>query len=125
MPVILIVDDDPMISDVYQRKFQDQGFEVLSAVSGDQVLEIVKKQKVDVILLDLLIPKVDGFEVIKNLRNGKYNPNVKIVVSSNLSRKEDHDKALAFGANGFIIKANFTPSQVAEKVNKILDNIDI
>lgn len=120
MPTILIVDDDPMISDIYQKKFRDQGFEVLSAIAGDQVLEAVKKQKVDVILLDLLIPKMDGFEIIKNLRNGKYNSDVKIIVSSNLSQKKDYDKALALGADGFIVKAQFTPSQVAEEVNKIM-----
>lgn len=126
MPTILIVDDDPMISDIYQKKFRDQGFEVLSAVSGDQVLELVKKQKkVDVILLDLLIPKVDGFEVIKNLRSGRYDSNIKIVISSNLNQVKDLDKAFALGADSFFIKAHFTPSQVVREVNKIIGNVVI
>ncbi len=126
MPTILIVEDEPMISEVYQKKFQDQGFEVLSAVSGDQVLEIVKKQKkIDVILLDLLIPKMDGFEVIKNLRNGRYDPNIKIVISSNLSQVEHLDKAFALGADSFFVKSHFTPSQVVREVNKVIGNIVI
>lgn len=125
MPTILIVEDEPMISEVYQKKFQEQGFKVLSAVAGDQVLEIVKKEKVDVILLDLLIPKMDGFEVIKNLRSGKYDPNIRIVISSNLSQVEHLDKAFALGADSFFVKAHFTPGQVVKEVNKILGNVDI
>ncbi|HAI74360.1 MAG TPA: response regulator [Candidatus Moranbacteria bacterium] len=126
MPTILIVEDEPMISDIYQKKFRDQGFEVLSATAGDQVLEMVRKQKkVDVILLDLLIPKMDGFEVIRNLRNGRYDPKIKIVVSSNLNQLKDMDKAFALGADSFFIKAHFTPSQVVREVNKIIGNIVI
>lgn len=126
MPTIIVVEDEPMISEVYQKKFRDQGFEVLSAVSGDQALELVKKQKkVDVILLDLLIPKMDGFEVIKNLRSGRYDPNIKIVVSSNLNQIEHLDKAFALGADSFFIKAHFTPSQVVGEVNKVIGNIVI
>ncbi len=121
MPTILIVEDEPMISDIYQKKFQNQGFDVLTAVSGEQALETIKKQKkVDVVLLDLLIPKMDGFEVIRSLRSGRYDPNIKIIVSSNLSQKENRDRALALGANIFMVKAHFTPSQIVEEVNKII-----
>ena len=117
---IAIVDDDPMISDIYQKKFSEQGFEVSVATTGEQILDLAKKQKFDVILLDLLIPRMDGFEVIKNLRNGNYDKKIKIIVSSNLSQKEDQDKAMELGADGFVVKAQFTPSQMVEEIKRII-----
>jgi DNA-binding response OmpR family regulator len=120
MTKILIAEDDLMISEIYQRKFSEKGYEVLTAFSGDQVLEIVKKQSVDIILLDLLIPKIDGFLVIENLRNGNYDPNIKIIVSSNLSQKEDREKVMALGANGFITKSQYTPSEMVEEIKRLI-----
>ncbi len=120
MTKIMIVDDDPMISDIYQKKFSDQGFDVLVATSGEQALEMAKKEKIDLVLLDLLIPRLDGFEVIRQLRSGNYAKDIKIIVSSNLSEKLNRDRAFELGANDFIIKAQFTPSQLVEKIKKII-----
>lgn len=117
---IAIVEDDPMISEIYQKKFSDQGYSVIIATTGEQILDMAKKQKIDVILLDLLIPHLDGFEVIKNIRNGNYDKNIKIIVSSNMAEKEDQDRAMSLGANGFVIKARFTPSQLVEEIKKII-----
>ncbi len=108
-----------MISEIYERKFKEKGFEVLTAFSGDQVLEIVKKEKVDIILLDLLIPKIDGFAVIEELRNGRYDQNIKIIVSSNLSQQADYEKAMKLGANGFIVKSQYTPSEMLGEIKRL------
>ena len=121
MTKILIAEDDLMISEIYQKKFTEKGYEVLTAFSGDQVLEIVKKQKVDIILLDLLIPKMDGFAVIQNLRNGKYDPEIKIIVSSNLSEREDRAKVMTLGANGFVTKSQYTPSEMVDEIKRLTD----
>jgi DNA-binding response OmpR family regulator len=121
MTKILIAEDDMMISEIYQKKFSEKGFEVLTAFSGDQVLGIVKKEKVDIVLLDLLIPKMDGFQVTEKLRSGDYDPNIKIIISSNLSQKEDQNKAMALGANGFILKSQYTPSEMVEEINKLIN----
>ena len=120
MTKIMIVDDDSMISDIYQKKFSDQGFDVLVATSGEQALEMAKKEKIDLVVLDLLIPRLDGFEVIKQLRGGNYAKDMKIIVSSNLSEKSNRDRAFELGADDFIIKAQFTPSQLVEKIKKII-----
>jgi DNA-binding response OmpR family regulator len=121
MTKIIIVEDDPMISEIYQKKFVDAGFEVLAATNGEQVLALAKNNKIDLILLDLIIPKMDGFEVIKNIREGKeYDKNIKIIVSSNLSQREDQEKAVNLGANGFITKATYTPSELVSEVQRIL-----
>lgn len=117
---IIIVEDDPMISEIYERKFKDEGFDVSMAGSGDQALEIAKKKHVDVVLSDLIMPKMDGFELIRNLRGGEYDPNIKIIISSNLSQLEDRDKAQKLGANGFVVKAENTPGELVDKIKGYL-----
>lgn len=119
MTKILIAEDDLMISEIYERKFTERGYEVLTAFSGDQVLAIAKKEKIDIILLDLLIPKLDGFQVIENLKNGKYDPEIKIIVSSNLSEIDDREKVMDLGADGFLVKSQHTPSEMVEEIEKI------
>ena len=121
MTKIIIVEDDPMISEIYQRKFVDSGFEVLAAASGDQVLTLAKNNPVDVILLDLIMPKMDGFEVIEHLRKGDdYDKNIKIIISSNLSQREDQEKATRLGADGFVAKSEYTPGELVAEVNRLL-----
>ena len=121
MTKIIIVEDDPMISEIYQRKFIDSGFDVLVATSGDQVLTLAKNNPVDMILLDLIMPKMDGFEVIERLRKGEdYDKNIKIIVSSNLSQREDQEKATRLGADGFVAKSEYTPSELVAEVERLL-----
>lgn len=121
MSKIIIVEDDPMISEIYQKKFSEAGFEVLSADSGDKVLEIAKNEPVDAILLDLIMPKMDGFEVLKNLRGGGYDPNIKVIIFSNLSQREDREKALNLGASGFVTKSEYSPSELVQEVQRLLN----
>ncbi|MFA6974067.1 MAG: response regulator [Parcubacteria group bacterium] len=120
MPKIILVEDDPMISEIYQKKFSDSGFEVFSAESGEQALNIARKEQIDVVISDLMMPKMDGFEVIRNLRGGEYDAKIKIIISSNLSQKEDRDKAMQLGANGFIAKSEFSPTELVQEVKRIL-----
>lgn len=118
---IILVEDDPMISEIYQKKFAESGFEVFPAETGEQALNIAKKEQVDVVLSDLMMPKMDGFEVIRNLRGGDFDPKIKIIISSNLSQKDDRDKALQLGANGFIAKSEFSPTELVAEVKRILN----
>jgi DNA-binding response OmpR family regulator len=121
MPKIVIVEDDPMISEIYQKKFSELGFDVLTVDSGDQILALAKKEKIDVVLLDLIIPKMNGFEVLENLKSGQYDPNIKVIIFSNLSQKEDRDKALKMGADGFISKSDYTPTALAKEAQRLLN----
>ena len=118
MTKILIVEDDPMISEIYQRKFGESNFEVLTADSGEKAVEVVKKEQVDVMLLDLIMPKMDGFEVVKTVKAGGYNPEMKIFVFSNLNQKEDQDRVMKLGADGFIVKADYTPSDLVKEISR-------
>lgn len=122
MSKILLVEDDPMISEIYQRKFSAAGFEVRIAMSGKAVLDILLKESFDLVLLDIVLPEMSGMEILEKLRNPKngYNLETKIVMFSNLSEKDDRDKAIALGASGFISKTDFSPSELIEEVSRFL-----
>lgn len=120
MAKIIIVEDDPMISEIYLKKFSEAGFGVSIASSGDQALSLAKTEKPDVLMTDLIMPKMDGFQLIEKLRGGEYDPNIRIIVTSNLSQKEDQEKAMKLGANGFLAKSDFTPSNLVKEVERLL-----
>jgi DNA-binding response OmpR family regulator len=124
MTKIVIVEDDSMIAEIYKRKFSESGFEVLMAVSGEEVLNLAKKEKIDIILLDLIMPKMDGFAVTKNLRSGNYDPNIKIIIFSNLNQKEDKEKAMNLGASGFIAKSSYNPSELVAEVKRLANQME-
>jgi len=122
MSKILLVEDDPFIAEIYKKKFESSGFEVLNAVTGKMVLKEAMAQKFDLVLLDLVIPELSGTDVLRELRtNPEYDPNLKIVVFSNLSSTEDREECLRLGANGFISKTEFSPSEVVVEVNRFLN----
>lgn len=124
MAKIVIVEDDSMIAEIYKKKFSESGFEVLMAASGEEVLSLAKREKIDIILLDLIMPKMDGFTVTKNLRSGKYDPNIKIIIFSNLNQAEDKEKAMNLGANGFIAKSNYNPSELVAEVERLANQME-
>lgn len=121
MAKILLVEDDPMISEIYQTKFRSSGFEVELAETGRAVLQKALAEKFDLILLDLVLPEMGGLDVLKELRtNPAYDPNLKIIVFSNLNEREDHERAIELGANGFIPKTEYSPSRLVEELQRFL-----
>lgn len=122
MSKIVIVEDDPMISEIYQRKFSESGFEVVMAENGKRALEIVKEKGIDIVLSDLIMPEMGGLELIKNLRGREYDAKIKIIILSNLT--DSRDEAVKLGANGFLAKSAFTPTEMVNEVKKILDTLE-
>ena len=122
MARVLLVEDDPFIGEIYIKKFEASGFDVLNVVTGKAVLKaVLENGPFDIILLDLVIPEMSGMEVLQELRTKPdYPKDLRIVVFSNLSRQEDRDQCIALGANGFISKTEFSPSEVIEEVNRFL-----
>lgn len=120
MAKILLVEDDSFIADIYKKKFESSGFEVLNITNGRAVLKAVDDQHFDIILLDLVIPEMSGLEVLRELRGPRYPTGLPIVIFSNLSNPEDRELAVQLGANGFIPKTDFSPSQVVDEVNRYL-----
>jgi len=117
---VLIVDDDQFISDMYVLKFKEAGFEAAAAAEGMAAIEHVKKESPDLVLLDIVLPNMDGFDILKALAKEKLLVNTKVVLLSNLGEKKDIEKGLALGAIDYIVKAHHTPSEVVAKVEEIL-----
>jgi DNA-binding response OmpR family regulator len=117
---ILLIEDDAFLVEMYTTKFELEGFEVISAEDGKKGLELSFKEKPDIILLDILMPKMDGFAVLESLKKDKSTINIPVVLLTNLGQKDDVKKGFEKGAVGYLIKAHFMPSEVVDKIKKIL-----
>jgi len=117
---VLIIEDDPFISDVYVLKIESEGYSVDTAEDGLIGLEKLKKKKYDIVLLDILMPNLDGFKVLERVKMVPSLSKTPIVILTNLSQKNDIQKGLNLGAIDYIVKTKFTPSEVIKTVNKIL-----
>lgn len=120
MAKVLIIDDDPFILDMYVLKFKEQGFDVESARDGKEALKKAKEYKPDTVLLDVVMPAMDGFEVLQMLKKDPEMRGAKIIILTNLGQKEEVKRGTELGADDYIIKAHFTPSEVVEKVKGLL-----
>jgi DNA-binding response OmpR family regulator len=121
MAKVFIIDDDPLIIRMYQTKFQNQGYDVETAADGDEALKKVLNIKPDIILLDIMMPKVNGLEVLKNLKGNKDTKLIPVIILTNLGLSEaDEQKSIELGAVTYIIKANYTPAEIVAKVKEIL-----
>lgn len=125
MKKILLVEDDPMLIEIYKKKLVEAGYEVETVESGLAAEKKVEQQKYDLMLLDLMIPDEDGFKVLEKVKKNKNTKELKIVVFSNLSQPEDMQKTRELGATDFIVKSNFTPQQIVEKVKDYLGASEI
>jgi DNA-binding response OmpR family regulator len=120
---ILIIEDNPDLVEMYNLKFRNEGFEVFTAKDGEEGINKVVEKKPDIILLDLLMPNMNGFEVLKTIKDNT-EMNVKIIVLSNLGQQSQIDKAYELGATYYMVKANFTPAEVVDKVKELAGEED-
>jgi DNA-binding response OmpR family regulator len=118
---ILLIEDDPFLLSMYTTKFELENFEVITTDDGEKGLKMASKEMPDVILLDIILPKMDGFEVLRMIKADKKLKTIPVILLTNLSQKNDIDKGLSMGAEDYLIKAHFMPSEVVEKVKKILN----
>lgn len=119
MKKILIAEDEEILLNVLKDRFEAESWEVSTARDGEEAIEAIKKSRPGVVLLDLLMPKKDGFEVLKEVRsNPEYQDLPIIVVLSNLGSDEDIKRALALGANDYFVKTQHPMSEIVEKVKK-------
>ena len=118
---IMLVEDDSFLASVYATKFELEGFTVLHAVDGEQGLKIAEKSRPDIILLDILMPKMDGFEMLHRLKLDENLVRIPVVMLTNLGQKEDVERCLKEGAVDYLIKAHSVPGEAVKKVKKILN----
>ena len=118
---ILIVEDESSLLDLYSMKLEQAGYQVIKAPNGAEGFSLASTEIPNLILLDLLMPKVDGYEALKKLKNNAKTKKIPVIIFSNLSQKEEIEKGLKLGANDFIIKTSVTPTQLEQKVQKFLN----
>ena len=119
-PTILLVEDDPLLVKMYRTKFLKEGFEILTAEDGEAGLQLALEKKIDCLVLDLMIPKLSGFDLLAKLRQDPKAKDLPVIILSNLAQPEDAQKAAQLGVKEFLLKANLTPSQVVAKVKQHL-----
>ena len=117
---ILIVEDDKFLRELIARKLTDEGFEIVEAVDGEDGIKKIKETKPDLVLLDLILPNIDGFEVLSRVKGDVSLASIPIIILSNLGQKEEVEKGLELGAADYLIKAHFTPGEIIEKIKNIL-----
>lgn len=114
--VILIVEDDPVLLRMYTEKFTFEGFAVLTARDGEEALKVATDGHVDIILLDIMLPKMSGTDFLERLRKEVKGNDVPVVALTNLAAQDEKEKALKLGAKEYLVKAMQTPEEVVEKI---------
>ena len=117
---ILIIEDDKFLRELIAKKLAKDGFDTAEAIDGEEGIKKVKEEKPDLVLLDLILPGIDGFEVLSRIKEDAALSSVPVIILSNLGQREDIEKGLELGAVDYLIKAHFTPGEIIEKIRATL-----
>ena len=117
---ILIIEDDKFLRELIVKKLVKEGYEISEAVDGEEGIKKFKEEKPDLVLLDLILPGIDGFEVLSRTKEDPALSQIPVIILSNLGQKEDVERGLGLGAIDYLIKAHFTPGEIIEKIRAIL-----
>lgn len=117
---ILVIEDDKFFQTLVTKKLIGEGYEVLTASDSNEALAILEKEKPNLIILDLILPILDGFEILSIVKKDEKTKDIPVIILSNLGQKEEVERAIALGANDFMIKVNFTPEEIAGKIKSFL-----
>jgi DNA-binding response OmpR family regulator len=118
---ILLVEDERGVADIYQLSLTKHGFQVLLAENGSGAIQLAQKEQPDLILLDIILPDKDGFSVLKTLKKDKATQAIPVILLTNLGQVQDQKYGQELGAQDYLIKANYTPEQISQKVQAVLD----
>ena len=118
---ILIVEDDKFLRELISQKLTKEGYTIFSAIDGEEGVKKIKEEKPDLVLLDLILPGIDGFEVLTQMREMPLTASVPVIILSNLGQKEDVERGLKLGAADYLIKAHFTPGEIIEKIKNVIE----
>jgi len=118
---ILLVEDDSFLLGMYATKFELDGFKVVMAEDGEKAVRVALKELPNIILLDIVLPKLSGFEVLKQLKQESATAKIPVILLTNLSQRSEIEQGLKMGAEDYLIKAHFMPSEVVEKIKKVLN----
>ena len=117
---IIIIEDDKFLLKAYEIKFKQSDFDVILATDGISGFELVEKEKPSLIILDLMLPGMNGFEFLKKIKSDEKLKNIPVIVVSNLGQKNDCEKAIKLGAKEFLIKTNYSLEEIIKKIKGYL-----
>jgi len=120
MKKILIIEDDKFLRELISQKLLKEGYVVNEAIDGEDGIKKTREDKPDLILLDLILPGIDGFEVLSQIKTDPSLATIRVIILSNLGQREDVEKGLKLGAVDYLIKAHFTPAEIVEKIRSII-----
>lgn len=117
---ILFIEDESALQKTLGEVLKEEGYEMISALDGEIGLKLAKSKKPDLILLDLILPKIHGFEVLKKLKEDKETKDIPIIVLTNLEGIDDVDKTIELGATTYLVKTQYSLEEVVQKIKKAL-----
>lgn len=120
MSKILIIEDDPFLQGLEASKLTKDGYDILVASSGDEAMTKINEPGINLILLDLVLPNFDGFQILEKIRSTDAIKTLPVIVFSNLSETKDTKKAQELGATDFMVKSNFTLDELVDRIKMIL-----
>jgi len=121
MKKILFIEDESALQKTFRDILEKEGYQMISALDGESGLRLAKSEKPDLILLDLILPRKDGFEVLKELKEDESTKGIPVIVLTNLEDIESVEKAIGLGATTYLVKAQYTLEEVIQKVKKALE----
>ncbi len=121
MKTILFIEDESAIQKTFSEVFSQEGYKVVSAIDGETGLRLAKTINPDLILLDLVLPKMHGFDVLKNLKADEKTKDIPVIILTNLEDVKDVDRALELGATTYLVKAQYSLNDLVEKIKKTLE----
>lgn len=120
MAKILFVEDEEALQKSLSKTLEIDGFDVVNAYDGVAGFETAKKEKPDLILLDLILPKIDGFEVLKRLKNDPDTKDIPVIILTNLEQVQSVEKTIEFGPLNYLVKANYNLDEIVAKIKEVL-----
>jgi DNA-binding response OmpR family regulator len=118
--VILVVEDDPVLLRMYKEKLTFEGFNVLLARDGEEALEVAESENIDLILLDIMLPRMSGTDFLERLRKDSKGEKVPVIALTNLTEQEEKDRAMKLGVKEYLVKAMQTPEAVVAKIKSYI-----
>jgi len=118
--IILVIEDDKFLRELMAQKLIKEGFRISEAIDGEEGLKKIKEEKPGLVLLDLILPGIDGFEVLTRMKEDPEISQTPVIILSNLGQREDVERGLKLGATDYLIKAHFTPGEIIEKIKNII-----
>jgi DNA-binding response OmpR family regulator len=120
MAKILIVEDDKFLRELIVQKILKEGYQAVEAINGEDGVAKAKEEKPDLMLLDLILPGIDGFEALRQVKESADTSSIPVIILSNLGQKDDVERGMKLGAADYLIKAHFTPGEILAKIKSIL-----